>query len=159
MVRPDLDQDAAVGEIRLELNGIMKQLAAANPGDRVSNQEQEWAREMMDALNNPTAFFENKERAAKMFATMDTVLRNRRQGALTQLGYESENYVMRVPNVGTQNDPFVVSGNPEEQKRMFTYLGSTIGRAQDPNATVYLRLPNGRVDPFRPSDLRALIQQ
>ena len=158
-IAPNLDQDAAVSEIRLELNGIMKQLAAANPGDRVSNKEQEWAREMMDSLNNPTAFFENKERAAKQFATMDTVLRNRRQGLLTQLGYEGNDYVMKVPNVGTQNDPFVMPGDPDDQKRMFTYLGSTIGRVQDERATVYIRLPNGRVDPFRPSDLRALNQR
>jgi hypothetical protein len=38
---------------------------------------------------------------------------------------------------------------------MFNFLGSTFGRVQDPKAVVYLKLPNGKVDAFNPSQLRA----
>jgi hypothetical protein len=40
---------------------------------------------------------------------------------------------------------------------MFTFLGSTIGKLQDPKATVYLRMPDGRVDAFNPTQLRGLL--
>jgi len=41
---------------------------------------------------------------------------------------------------------------------MFTFLGSTIGKLQDPRAVVYLQMPNGKVDAFNPTQLRALNQ-
>jgi uncharacterized SAM-dependent methyltransferase len=78
---------------------------------------------------------------------------------LTQLGYVDKDYSMSVPSTGTQVDPFVVPADPEAQTRMFRYLGSTIGTLQDPKATVYLRMPNGRVDAFNPIQLRGLVQK
>jgi uncharacterized SAM-dependent methyltransferase len=90
---------------------------------------------------------------------MEATLRNARQNVLTQLGYIDQDYVMNTPSTGTQSDPFVISADPAEQKRMFTYLGSTIGNVQDPNATVYIRMPNGRVDAFNPTQLRSLVQK
>ena len=114
---------------------------------------------MTDALNNPTAFFSDKDRAAKLFAVIETQLRNSRQQVLTQLGYIKDDLRMKVPQTGTKVDPFVVPADPEGQKRMFTYLGSTIGTLQDPNATVYLQMPNGRIDAFNPLQLRGLIQK
>lgn len=158
-VRPDLNQDAAAAQIRISLNSLMKQIASANDQGRVAVQEQEWVREMTDALNNPTAFFANKERAAKLFAVMETQLRNTRQQALTQLGFISDDLTMRVPSTGTQNDPFVISTDPQEQQRMFRYLASTIGTVQDPRASVYIQMPNGRVDQFNPVQLRGLVQK
>jgi hypothetical protein len=41
---------------------------------------------------------------------------------------------------------------------MFVFLGSTIGTIQNPNATVYLRMPNGRVDAFNPTQLKGLVK-
>lgn len=158
-VRPDLNQDAAATQIRISLNSLMKQIASANDQGRVAVQEQEWVREMTEALNNPTAFFANKERAAKLFAVMETQLRNTRQQALTQLGFISDDLTMRVPSTGTQNDPFVISTDPQEQQRMFRYLASTIGQVQDPRASVYIQMPNGRVDQFNPVQLRGLVQK
>lgn len=159
MIRPDVNQAAAATSLRSGLNTVMKRLASANDQGRVAVQEQEWARDMLGELNNPTAFFTNKEIAAKQFATMETTLRNARQQVLTQLGFVSDDMSMRVPSTGTQNDPFVVPTDPQEQQNMFKYLASTIGTIQDPRASVYIRMPNGRVDQFNPVQLRGLVQK
>ena len=159
MVRPDVNQTAAATSLKSGLNTVMKRLAAANDQGRVAVQEQEWARDMLGELNNPTAFFSNKEIAAKQFATMETTLRNARQQVLTQLGFVSDDMSMRVPSTGTQNDPFVVPADPQDQQNMFRYLASTIGAVQDPRASVYIRMPNGRVDQFNPVQLRGLVQK
>lgn len=159
LIRPDVKQEDAATQVQVGLNSIMKNIASANDGGRVAVQEQEWVRETAKGINNPTRFFSNKEIAAQQFNSLETILRNARQQVLTQLGYEGNDYVMRTPNTGTQSDPFVVSADPQQQKMMYTFLGSTIGKLQDPRATVYLRLPNGRVDAFNPTQLRQLIGQ
>ncbi len=90
---------------------------------------------------------------------MEAQLRNARQNVLTQLGYEDQDYVMKVPATGTQNDPFVIPADKEGQTRMLRYLGSTIGTLQDPKAIVYVKMPNGRIDAFNPTQLRGLVQK
>jgi len=159
LIRPDVNQQDVTTRISTGMNQIMKSIASANDSGRVAVQEQEWARETAKGINDPTAFFANKELAAKQFNSMESMLRNARQNVLTQLGYIDQDYVMNTPSTGTQSDPFVISADPAEQKRMFTYLGSTIGNVQDPNATVYIRMPNGRVDAFNPTQLRSLVQK
>lgn len=159
LIRPDVNQQDTATRISTGMNQIMKSIASANDSGRVAVQEQEWARETAKGINDPTAFFANKELAAKQFNSMESMLRNARQNVLTQLGYVDQDYVMNTPSTGTQSDPFVISADPAEQKRMFTYLGSTIGMVQDPNATVYIRMPNGRVDAFNPTQLKSLVQK
>lgn len=157
LIRPDVDVTDTATRISTGMNQIMKSIASANDQGRVAVQEQEWARETAKGIADPTAFFTNKELAAKQFNSMEAMLRNARQQVLTQLGYIDEDYVMRTPNTGTQNDPFIISADPNDQKRMFTFLGSTIGTLQDPNALVYIKMPNGRVDAFNPAQLRGLL--
>lgn len=157
-VRPNFDTADAATRISTGMNAILKNIASANDGGRVAVQEQEWARDTAKGISDPTKFFSDKELAAKQFGSMEAMLRNARQQVLTQLGFEGNDYVMRTPNTGTKNDPFVVPSDPAQQKVMFTFLGSTIGKLQDPRATVYLRLPNGTVDAFNPTQLRALIK-
>jgi len=67
-------------------------------------------------------------------------------------------YVMKAPNIGTQNDPFVISQDPDQQKRMFNFLSSTIGKVRDPRAVVYIQMPNGTLQTATPSYLRGLTQ-
>jgi hypothetical protein len=159
LVRPDVDQAASATRIASALNMVQKQIASANDSGRVAVQEQEWAREMLGQLNNPTAFFANKDIAAKQFAAMESQLRNARQQVMTQLGFITDDLVMNTPSTGSKTDPFVISSDPEEQTRMFRYLSSTIGTSQDPRATVYLQFPNGRIDAFNPPQLRGLVQK
>jgi hypothetical protein len=158
-IRPDVNQEAAATRIASAINTVQKQIASANDSGRVAVQEQEWAREMLGGLTNPTAFFSNKDIAAKQFAAMEAQLRNARQQVLTQLGYESNDLTMATPSTGTQTDPFVIPADPQQQQNMFRYLASTIGASQDPRAMVYLQLPNGRIDAFNPVQLRGLVKK
>lgn len=158
LVRPNFDTADAATRISTGMNSVLKNIASANDGGRVAVQEQEWARETAKGISDPTRFFADKELAAQQFGSMEAMLRNARQQALTQLGYEKNDYVMRTPNTGTKNDPFSIPADPAQQQSMFTFLGSTVGKLQDPRAVVYLRLPNGKVDAFNPTQLRALIK-
>jgi hypothetical protein len=60
---------------------------------------------------------------------------------------------MRTPNIGTQNDPFVIPADPAAQKQMINFLGSTVGRVQDPSAKVYVKTPTGDVRIVSPAQL------
>jgi hypothetical protein len=156
--RPNFDVADASTRISTGMNSILKNIASANDGGRVAVQEQEWVRETAKGISNPTAFFADQELAAKQFGSTEAMLRNARQQVLTQLGYEGNDYVMRTPNTGTKNDPFTIPADPAQQKVMFTFLGSTIGKLQDPRAVVHVRMPNGTVQQFNPTQLRALNQ-
>jgi len=157
LVRPDVNQADAATRIQTGLNSVLKNIASANDGGRVAVQEQEWVRDNAKGISNPTAFFQNKELAAKGFASTEAMLRNARQQVLTQLGYESNDYAMRTPNTGTQNDPFVIPADKDSQRVMFNFLGSTIGKLQDPKASVFVRMPNNTIQQFNPTQLRGLI--
>jgi len=157
LIRPDVNQAAAAQQIQTSMNSLMKNIAAAGDSGRVAVQEQEWARQTAESISDPTAFFQNKELAAKGFVTLEAGMRNARQQLLTQLGYENNDFVMRIPNTGTQNDPFVVPKDPEERQRMRTFLSSTIGRIQDPKATVTLRMPDNTLRSVSPPDLLRLM--
>lgn len=158
IVRPDVNLTDASTRISTGMNTILKNIASANDSGRVAVQEQEWARDTAKGISDPTKFFSDKELAAKQFNSMEAMLRNARQQVITQLGYEKNDYVMNTPNTGTQNDPFVISSDPDQQKRMFNFLGSTIGKVQDPRATVYMRMPNGTIQSASPAQLRGLMQ-
>jgi hypothetical protein len=157
LVRPDVNQADAAQRIRTGMNSVLKSVASANDSGRVAVQEQEWVRETAKDISDPTAFFQNKELAAKGFSSMEATLRNARQQVLTQLGYEKNDYAMRTPNTGTQNDPFVIPTDKDSQRVMFNFLGSTIGKLQDPKALVYLKMPNNTIQQFNPTQLRGLI--
>ena len=158
VVRPDVNLVDAKTRINTGLNSIVKNIASANDSGRVAVQEQEWAKKTAEDIENPTAFFQDKELAAKQFNSMETMLRNSRQQVLTQLGYEGNDYVMRTPNTGTKSDPFVIPTDPASQKQMFNFLGSSLGRIQQPNATVYLKLPNNTIQAFNPGQLKELVK-
>jgi hypothetical protein len=155
LIKPNFDTAGAVTQLKNDFNRVTKNSAAAAESGRISNQQQEWERENAGMLANPAGFFEDPELAAKNLTSLEATNRNMRQQILTQLGFEKNDFVMTAPNTGTKNDPFVISSDPKEQQIMFNFLGSTFGRIQDPKAVVYLKLPNGKVDAFNPSQLRA----
>ena len=154
LIRPDVDQAKAATSVSTKLNRIQKAIASANDTGRVAVQEQEWVRDTTAGINDPQAFFTNKELAAAQLNALETELRNSRQNILTQLGYEKNNYVMTTPNTGTQSDPFAISQDPEAARRMYTFLKGTVGKAQNADATVYLQMPNGKTQAFTAGQLR-----
>jgi hypothetical protein len=157
LIRPDVNQTAAQQQLTAGLEGVIKGIATANDNGRVAVQEQKWVRDNNNNILFPVAFLENKELAAKGIEGLYTDAVNARQRILTQLGYEKNDYVKRVASTGTQNDPFVIPADKDSQRIMFTYLGSTIGKLQDPNAMVYLKMPNNTIQQFNPTQLRGLI--
>ena len=158
LVRPDVNLVDTKTRINTGLNSIIKNIASANDSGRVAVQEQEWAKKTAADIENPTAFFQDKELAAKQFNSMETMLRNARQQVLTQLGYEGSDYVMRTPNTGTKSDPFVIPADPTAQKQMFNFLGNSLGKIQQPTATVYLKWPNNPPQAFNPGQLKELVK-
>ena len=154
-IRPNLSQEAAKSTLMTLQNALSKSIASANNSGRTAVQEQEWARQLTDAIADPAGFFKDRELAAKTLTAIETSIRNARQETLTQLGFEKNDYVMRTPNTGTKNDPFPISADPAEQKMMYTFLGSTVGKLQDSKALVHLRMPNGQIQQFTPTQLRA----
>ena len=156
LIRPDVDQKKAATTVGISLNRIMKAAASANDSGRIAVQEQEWERETQKSLSKPEEFFKNKELTAGSINALEARFRNARQQILTQLGYEKNNYVMTAPNTGTESDPFAISQDPEAARRMYTFLKGTVGTAQDPNATIYLKMPNGNVQAFTAGQLRGI---
>lgn len=157
MIRPNFNTQDAATRLKSGFTSVAKGSAAAQDTGRVAVQQQEWEQGNLAVLEDPTAFFKNPELAAKALSSLEAVQRNARQSILTQLGYEKNNYVMDTPNIGTKNDPFTVPADKDAQKVMFNFLGGTIGKVTNPNALVYLRLPNGNVSPFNPVQLQGLL--
>lgn len=157
LIRPNFNTQDAATRLRSGFTAVAKGSAAAQDTGRVAVQQQEWEQGNLAALEDPTAFFRNPELAAKTLNSLEATQRNARQSILTQLGYEKNNYVMDTPNIGTKNDPFTVPADKDAQKVMFNFLGGTIGKVTNPNALVYLRLPNGNVSPFNPVQLQGLL--
>jgi hypothetical protein len=73
LIRPDIDQAKAATAVSTKLNRIQKAIASANDTGRVAVQEQEWVRDTTAGINDPQAFFTNKELAAAQL----NALRNR----------------------------------------------------------------------------------
>ena len=89
-----------------------------------------------------------------MLNSLEAMYRNARHQSKTQLGWEDREFTMRTPETGTQNDPFVIPADPDMKKRMYSFLGTTIGTVQNPNAVVYLKGPDGVVKRVNPSTLK-----
>ena len=157
LLKPNFNTADAATKLRSGFTSVAKGSAAAQDTGRVAVQQQEWEQNNLAALQDPTAFFSNPEIAAITLNSLEATQRNARQSILTQLGYEKNNYVMDTPNIGTKNDPFVIPTDKDSQQSMFTFLGSTIGKTTNPNALIYLKMPNGNVNAFKPAQLQGLM--
>ena len=157
LIKPNFDTADAVTKLRSGFTSVAKGSAAAQDTGRVAVQQQEWEQENLAALKDPTAFFSDPEIAAKTLNSLEATQRNARQSILTQLGYEKNNYVMDTPNTGTKNNPFLIPTEKDLQQSMFTFLGSTIGKTTNPNALIYLKMPNGNINAFKPAQLQGLM--
>jgi hypothetical protein len=155
-LKPDLKNTQAISQLNLSFNRLSKRAAAEDSSGRMSNYTLGIERDANSPLATPAGFLENSEIAAKHLAVLKTNIRNERQRKATQLGIFDQDYVMSVPNLGTESDPFVLDADPVSQKRMFNYLGSTLGKVNDPQAKVYLNRGAAGIKAYSPSELRAL---
>jgi len=157
--QPRVNAADVTTQLKSIFNNISKSAASINNSGRLSVQQQEWERQNLSALDNPDAFLKDPELAAKMLNSLEAMYKNARHQSKTQLGWENREFIMRTPETGTQNDPFIIPADADMQKRMFSFLGSTIGTVQNPNAVVYLRLPNNTIQAFNPSQLKGMTPQ
>jgi hypothetical protein len=138
------------------LNTLKQNLATEGGSGKESVQAQQWVQNILP--NFATTFFSDPEVAFKQYQSLLTGLYNDRHVRVTEAGYDNTERVMKTPALGTKNDPFVVSSNPEEASRMFNFLGKTVGTVRDPNAVVFLNI-NNTVQPFTATKLRSLIKE
>jgi len=154
---PNLDVAATSAKLQTNFNRLMKLSAATERGGgRLSNYAEQIEREANKGYSNPTGLLEDPEIAAKSVAAIKTNLLNAWNREATRTGIVQYERVMSIPNIGTKNDPFVLSRDPEQQQVMLNFLGSTFGRAQDPKAVVYLNRGAAGIKAYSPSELRAL---
>jgi len=157
--QPNVNAADVATQLKSVFANVSKNAASINNSGRVAVQQQEWERENLSALDNPEGFLKNPELAAKTLNSLEALYRNARHQSMQQLGWENREFTMRTPETGTQNDPFIIPADADMQKRMFSFLGSTIGTVQNPNAVVYLRLPNNTIQAFNPSQLKGMKPQ
>jgi hypothetical protein len=157
--QPRVNAADVTTQLKSIFNNISKSAASINNSGRLSVQQQEWERQNLSALDNPDAFLKDPELAAKMLNSLEAMYKNARHQSKTQLGWENREFIMRTPETGTKNDPFIIPADADMQKRMFSFLGTTIGTVQNPNAVVYLRLPNNTIQAFNPSQLKGMTPQ
>jgi hypothetical protein len=138
------------------LNNLGQQLSTETGSGKESVQTQKWVRDTLPSLS--AKFFADPEVVFKEFQSLRTSLLNNRHMYITEGGYDGTERVMTTPALGTKNDPFVVSSNPEDANRMFNFLAKSVGTIRDPNAVVFLNI-NNTVQPFTATKLRSLIKE
>jgi hypothetical protein len=153
MAKPDLVTADAAAKLRQLISSISRGSAAAAESGRISNQEQEWARENGKDYADPMAFLKDPELAAKSLAGQEAIQRNMRQEIGAQLGFVKDNLVMDTPSTGTKNSPFVYTSDPEQQRVMSTYLVSAIARKAPANAQFYIQMPGKDPMAYTPAQI------
>jgi len=152
--QPNVKAADVTMQLKSIFNDISKSATLINDSGRLSVQQQEWNRENLSELDKPDAFLKDPELAAKMLNSLEAMYRNARHQSKTQLGWVDREFIMRTPETGTQNDPFIIPADPDMKKRMYSFLGTTIGTVQNPNAVVYLKGPDGVVKRVNPSTFK-----
>jgi hypothetical protein len=155
VLSPNIEQEAVLTKIKLSMNSLIKLVATADRGGgRLSNYAEQIERLATDGFNNPAGFLENAEIAATGIKTLETNALNGWNQNATRLGIVKFERVRSVPNLGTANDPFVLSGDAKEQAVMFDYLGNSFGQVKDPNAKIYLDMGPLGVKGFTPAEIK-----
>jgi hypothetical protein len=131
VLSPNIEQEAVLTKIKLSMNSLIKLVATADRGGgRLSNYAEQIERLATDGFNNPAGFLEDAEIAATGIKTLETNALNGWNQNATRLGIVKFERVRSVPNLGTANDPFVLSGDAKEQAVMFDYLGNSFGKSR-----------------------------
>jgi len=151
--KPDLVTADSGARLRQLFSAVSRGSAAAAESGRISNQEQEWARDNAKDYADPVAFLKNAELAATSLAGLEAIQRNMRQEIGAQLGFVKDNLVMDAPATGTKNSPFVYTSDPEQQRVMSSYLVSAIAQKAPANAQFYIQMPGKAPQAYNPAQI------
>ena len=138
VVKPDLQLSSSALKLQALFNNLAK---PKGENGKYSTQQELWNREYLASINDPVNFLKNRELVAKSLNALQGLEQNARQSVLTQAGVVSDDLIMDTPASGTQNDPFVYTDDPEDQKIMSTFLVSAVAKKAPPNASFYIKFP------------------
>jgi hypothetical protein len=141
LLKPDVEQEAKIVKMTAGLNSYIKSVAAAQSEGRASNYQIKIAEAATDAIKNPTAFWSNPQLAAGVLNQLDADARTGRHTLITRGGYSNRDLVMDRPATGTESDPFIMSSDPLEYKKMKMYLQGGVAPFYPKNAYLYVRMP------------------
>ena len=149
-----------VSDATLTLRNIFNQMGRESAGEngRVSNQGQQWARDTLKQLDNPTGFWQDASLAANAINNRDAAIRNERYASGSQLGVGTDNLVMKTVPLGIQNDPFVIPADPKKEAVMVNWLKANIGSRED-QSRVWVKLPGSQPVSLSPQQIRDLTIQ
>ena len=148
-----------VSDATLTLRNIFNQMGRESAGEngRVSNQGQQWARDTLKQLDDPTAFWKDASLALNAINNRDAAIRNERYASGSQLGVGTDNLVMKTVPLGIQNDPFVIPADPKKERVMVDWLKANIGSKEDQgNTRVWVKFPDGQSVSLSPQQIRDL---
>jgi hypothetical protein len=151
-VEPNIADQKAITGINAARNQLQARLAKLGGyGTQVAVKELE----MLDKIlpDKAGTLFSDVEVNLANLNSLKTQMLNERQQRLVRLGVSNKDYVLTPPAMGTQNDPFVLSTDPEQNTAMETFLRSSIGQSH-PNAVIHLRMPNGQIQTTTAGALR-----
>jgi len=157
-----LSPNIGVSDATITLRNIFNQMSRESAGEngRVSNQGQQWARDTLKQLDDPTAFWKDASLAANALNNREAEVRNQRYASGSQLGVGTDNLVMRTVPLGIQNDPFVIPADLQKERVMVDWLKANIGSKEDQgNTRVWVRLPDGKSVSLSPQQIRNLRSQ
>jgi len=146
-----------VSDATLTLRNIFNQMGRESAGEngRVSNQGQQWARDTLKQLDNPTGFWQDASLATNAINNREAAIRNERYASGSQLGVGKDNLVMRTVPLGIQNDPFVIPADPQKEGVMVNWLKANIGSRED-QSRVWVKFPTGQSVSLSPQQIRDL---
>ena len=146
-----------VSDATLTLRNIFNQMGRESAGEngRVSNQGQQWARDTLKQLDNPTGFWQDSSLALNAINNRDAAIRNERYASGSQLGVGTDNLVMKTVPLGIQNDPFVIPADPKKEAVMVNWLKANIGSRED-QSRVWVKLPGSQPVSLSPQQIRDL---
>ena len=149
-----------VSDATLTLRNIFNQMGRESAGEngRVSNQGQQWARDTLKQLDNPTGFWQDSSLALNAINNRDAAIRNERYASGSQLGVGTDNLVMKTVPLGIQNDPFVIPADPKKEAVMVNWLKANIGSRED-QSRVWVKLPGSQPVSLSPQQIRDLTIQ
>jgi Fe-S cluster assembly iron-binding protein IscA len=151
-VEPNIADQKAITAINSARNQLQARLAKLGGyGTQVAVKELE----MLDKIlpDRAGTLFSDVEVNLANLNSLKTQMLNERQQRLVRLGVSNKDYVLTPPAMGTKNDPFVLSTDPEQNTAMETFLRSSIGQSH-PTAVIHLRMPNGQVQTTTAGALR-----
>ncbi len=151
-IEPNIADQKAITAINAARNQLQARLAKLGGyGSQVAVKELEMLEKILP--DKAGSLFSDIEVNLSNLTSLKTQMLNERQQRLVRLGASNRDYVMEAPAMGTKNDPFVVSADPEENAAMETFLRSSIGQSY-PGAVIHLKMPDGSVRTTTPSALR-----